>query len=178
MALLLVSTMGLGGVLGYNPDAVLCPVSEYIDEDSQTVQEFFECPGPEDPADHTVCCEDKCCQLLHLDSVLQLDIRIAMAISLAVIVVCLVSGIALVICCFAPPCPLYDTCSGTWGKHESSIGPAGMIALPTGDEEDLVLVTKNGNGEGPPQMSQEDIRTNHTVSTEANKSILSQAEHV
>ncbi len=39
---------------GYNPDAVLCPLNEYIDDEDQTVREYFECPGPEDPEDFTV----------------------------------------------------------------------------------------------------------------------------
>lgn len=28
-------------------DTVLCPVSEYIDDQDKTVTEFFECPGAE-----------------------------------------------------------------------------------------------------------------------------------
>ena len=34
-------------------------------------QEYFECPGPEDPSDHTVCCDQKCCPLRHIDSVMK-----------------------------------------------------------------------------------------------------------
>ncbi len=41
-------------VESYNPDAVLCPLSEYIDDEDETVREYFECPGPEDPHDYTV----------------------------------------------------------------------------------------------------------------------------
>jgi hypothetical protein len=38
----------------------------------------------------------------------QVDLRIAMIISLTVIVICLVAGIAIIVCCFAPCCPLYE----------------------------------------------------------------------
>ena len=79
-----------------------------------SLQEWFECPGPEDPEDHTICCGQKCCPLRsliydtgnfswiiletrhilililesrHIDSVMKVDIRVAMAISLTVIVI-------------------------------------------------------------------------------------------
>lgn len=55
------------------PDAVLCPLSEYIDDNEQVVKEYFECPGHGDPSNHRNCCEDKCCPMV--DSVLQLDIQ-------------------------------------------------------------------------------------------------------
>jgi len=35
-----------------------------------------------------------------------------MVVSLTVIIACVASGVALIVCCFAPPCPMYDTCSG------------------------------------------------------------------
>ena len=100
-------------IMGYNPNAVLCPLNEYIDEEDQVVKEFYECPGPSNPPDFTVCCEqDQCCQLTHVDSILGLDLKIAMIISLVVIVICVITGVMIIICCFAHPCPLYDTCSG------------------------------------------------------------------
>ncbi len=51
------------------PDASLCPLFEYIDDNEETVREFFECPGLEDPPNYRACCEEKCCPVV--DSVLQ-----------------------------------------------------------------------------------------------------------
>ena len=99
--------------LAYNSDAVLCPLNEYIDDEDQTVKEYYECPSPDDPPDFTVCCrQDQCCQLRHVDSILGLDLKIAMIISLVVIGLCVILGVTVIVCCFAHPCPLYDTCSG------------------------------------------------------------------
>ncbi len=53
------------------PDATLCPLSEYIDDNEETVREFFECPGMEDPPGHVACCEERCCPMV--DSVLQVS---------------------------------------------------------------------------------------------------------
>lgn len=140
--------------LSYNPNAVLCALNEYIDDEDETVREFYECPGPDDPPDYTVCCQDKCCQLKHVDSILGVDLKIAMIISLCVIVVCVISGIALIICCFAHPCPLYDTCSGSWDKDQTAISPGMVLTLPP-DHEDQdhhdpeaqqLLATKDQNG--------------------------------
>ena len=36
-----------------------------------SLQEYFECPGPDDPPDHTICCGQSCCPVRHIDSVLQ-----------------------------------------------------------------------------------------------------------
>lgn len=49
---------------------------------------------------------------------LQVDIKIAMIISLTVICVCVVSGVLIVVCCFVSSCPLYDTCAGSWSRSE------------------------------------------------------------
>ena len=137
----------------YNPNAVLCPLplSDYIDDEGETVREFFECPGPENSPDFTMCCEDKCCQLKHVDSILGLDIKLAMIISLCVIVLCIISGVVIIICCFAHPCPLYDTCSGTWDRDQSSIAPGMILALPPGEQDEeleaqQLLATKDQNG--------------------------------
>ena len=149
--------VALEAVLAYNPDAVLCPLNEYIDDEDQTVREFFECPGPEDPADFKVCCEEACCQLKHVDSILGVDLKLAMMISLCVIVLCVISGIMVIICCFAHPCPLYDACSGSWGKDEKSIAPGMILALPPNTvevheccspilEAQQLLATKDQNG--------------------------------
>ena len=37
-------------------------------------QEYFECPGPDDPPDHTICCGQSCCPVRHIDSVLQVKL--------------------------------------------------------------------------------------------------------
>merc|ERR1719499_1979717 len=102
---------------------VLCPVRDslYYDDNKNPVNEYFECPGPEDPPDHNRCCEDGCCPTVILDSIMNLDIHVAMAISLTVISACVVTGIIIVICCFVSSCPCYDTLSGGWGKGEPDI---------------------------------------------------------
>ena len=112
-------------------DMTFCPVegSDYLDSSSsdqepREVREFFECPGPDDPPSHTVCCAAKCCSLQVIDSVLRVDIRIAMLISLTIIIVCILTGIILIICCFCSDCPLYDTCQGSYKRREG---------LPFGD---------------------------------------------
>ena len=116
----------------------------------ESVKEFYECPGPENPRDFTVCCDqDKCCQLEHVDSILGLDLKIAMIISLCVIIVCIISGLVIIICCFAHPCPLYDTCSGSWDKSQGSIAPGMILTLPPEEEEievQQLLATKDQNG--------------------------------
>ena len=94
------------------------------------MREFYECPSPEDPPDHTRCCEtESCCKLEHIDSVLGLDLKIAMIISLCVIVFCVFTGVVIIICCFAHQCPWYDTCSGSWDKDQSSIGKVFLIKV-------------------------------------------------
>jgi hypothetical protein len=103
------------------PNTVLCRLadSDYVDDKDQTVSEFFECPGHEDPPDHTSCCGERCCRPpVTLDAILRVDIRMAMVISLTVIAACVVAGVVIVLCCFLSTCPLYDTCSGSWGKRE------------------------------------------------------------
>ncbi len=56
-------------------------------------------------------------------SLSQVDIRIAMVISLTVICACVVAGVAIVVCCFVSPCPLYDACSGSGGwKNPTDVG--------------------------------------------------------
>merc|ERR1719373_1534691 len=54
---------------------------------------------------------------------MNLDIHVAMAISLTVISACVVTGIVIVICCFVSSCPCYDTLSGGWGKGEPVQNP-------------------------------------------------------
>ena len=125
-------------------DTVLCPLNEYIDDNDETVREFFECPGRENPPDHTICCEEKCCPMIQLDSVLKVDIRIAMIISLTVIVVCILAGVILVLCCFMSSCPMYDTCAGSWGKGEPRNPPAFFNGYVPGEMPPHPMATLNG----------------------------------
>ena len=48
-----------------NPSHGICRLQWTMKEEANigSLQEFFECPGPEDPEDHTICCEQKCCPL-------------------------------------------------------------------------------------------------------------------
>jgi len=106
-------------VTGASSSASFCPVegADYYDQPNhKTIKEFFECPGAEDPEDHTICCEQKCCPLRHIDSVMKVDIRVAMAISLTVIILSVSTGITLIVCCFCSSCPLYDTCAGGYTR--------------------------------------------------------------
>lgn len=98
-----------------------CPVegSDYYDKpEGRTIKEYFECPGPDDPSDHTICCDQHCCPVRHIDSVLRIDIRWAMVISITVIIISITTGITLIICCFWSNCPLYDTCAGGYKRRE------------------------------------------------------------
>jgi len=98
-----------------------CPVegSDYYDKpEGRTIKEYFECPGPDDPSDHTICCDQHCCPVRHIDSVLRIDIRWAMVISITVILISITTGITLIICCFWSNCPLYDTCAGGYKRRE------------------------------------------------------------
>ena len=57
----------------------------------------------------------------------------------------------IIICCFAHPCTLYDTCSGTWDRDQSSIAPGMILALPPGEQDEeleaqQLLATKDQNG--------------------------------
>lgn len=152
----------VNGSPGYG---VLCPISdtEYIDTNQNTVNEYYECPDPTGDPLLTMCCEDeeprvenrnhedlilsiikgytkhKCClPPVPLDSVLKVDIRIAMIISLTVIVICVVTGVAIIICCFVSSCPMYDTCSGSWSDKSSSgslfLGDRSGMTLPGGGD--------------------------------------------
>ncbi len=102
--------------------------------------------------DHNRCCDDRCCPTVVLDSVLQVDIRVAMVISLTVIAACVVVGVACVVCCFVSSCPLYDACSGTWEKGQQAVqDPAYFFngyAAPPGSGEDLPAPRPNGVANG------------------------------
>lgn len=152
-------------VTGSPGDGVLCPISdtEYIDTNQNTVNEYYECPDPSGDPTLTTCCVDeepkedttsyddlilriikgdtkhKCCRPpISLDSVLKVDIRIAMIISLTVIVICVITGVAIIICCFVSSCPMYDTCSGSWNDKSSAgslfLGDRSGMALPGGGD--------------------------------------------
>jgi len=119
-----------------------CPVegSDYFDKpEGNIIKEYFECPGAEDPPEHTVCCGQSCCPLTHIDSVLRVDIKVAMLISLSIILLSVATAVSLVVCCFKHGCPLYDTCSGGYSRADN---------LPYGsdyDGSDQDLLQGNGN---------------------------------
>ena len=75
---------------------------------------------------------------LHLSISFQVDIRLAMMISLTVIVICVVTGVAIIICCFVSSCPMYDTCSGSWSDKSSAgslfLGDRTGMKLPGGGD--------------------------------------------
>ena len=78
------------------------------------------------------CCESDggCCADVIVDSVLKVDVRIAMVISLTVIVACVVSGLTVIVCCFCSGCPMYDTCSGSWDQSTTTSSKKNGQALP------------------------------------------------
>jgi len=167
------SSFGSSSSSSSHRDAVLCPLDNYyIDDADQPVREYYECPGYDDPDDFKRCCpedgQDKCCQLKHLDSILGVDLKIAMIISLSVIVLCVISGFILIICCFAHPCPLYDTCSGSWDKDQTTISPGMVLTFPNEEEVEIqqLLATKDTNG-----------KVNHVIVREDGKTV-DQAEPV
>lgn len=54
------------------PEANLCQIdeSEYIDDQGETVKEYYECPGPDDPPENNLCCgEQKCCSSVQVNRV-------------------------------------------------------------------------------------------------------------
>jgi len=114
--------------------------SDYFDKpEGNIIKEYFECPGAEDPPEHTVCCGQSCCPLTHIDSVLRVDIKVAMLISLSIILLSVATAVSLVVCCFKHGCPLYDTCSGGYSRADN---------LPYGsdyDGSDQDLLQGNGN---------------------------------
>ena len=98
------------------------------------MQEYFECPGPDDPPDHAICCGQACCPVRHIDSVLQVDIQVAMVLSISIILASLATAATLVVCCFRHGCPLYDTCSGGYTRT-----PAGDLPGEyEGSDQDLL----------------------------------------
>ena len=90
-----------------------------------------------------------------------MDLKIAMIISLSVIVLCVISGFILIICCFAHPCPLYDTCSGSWDKDQTTISPGMVLTFPNEEEVEIqqLLATKDTNGKVNHVIVREDEKT-------------------
>ncbi len=82
---------------------------------------------------------------------MQVDIRIAMVISLTVICLCIAIGVAVVVCCFVRSCPLYDACTGGSGrpKFDQYNSPAGGIFGGSGYiPSDMHPLTLNGDSNG------------------------------
>jgi len=109
--------------------AHFCPIGTeyYVEDTNETIQEFIECPGPDDPPHFTLCCPGKCCELEVVDSLLGLDISYTIALSLTVILACLVAGVGIVICCFSSRCPMYDTCAGGYKRRDKGNIPFGDL---------------------------------------------------
>lgn len=140
--MVLLPTLSMGDTTNF----CLVKGGDYYDkQNDKTIKEYFECPGPEDPADHTICCDQKCCPLRHIDSVMKVDIGVAMAISLTVIIVSVTTGIILIVCCFISSCPLYDTCAGGYKKRSGTgdILPFGEYDNDGRDTDPLTNGVKN-----------------------------------
>jgi len=117
----------------HGQDKKLClSDAEYLDEQELPVHQYYVCPQPGDPPDHIKCCDSDggCCADVIVDSVLKVDVRIAMVISLTVIVACVVSGLTVIVCCFCSGCPMYDTCSGSWDQSTTPSAKKNGQALP------------------------------------------------
>ena len=82
---------------------MLLPVSLLI----LCFQDYFQCPGPEDPPDHLLCCGADCCLPLSSHSL----VRIVLII--IVIMASLATFITILTCCLWSRCPLYTTCTLT-----------------------------------------------------------------
>lgn len=184
--------------------STLCPVAEYIDETFRTVQEYYECPGPGDPADHTHCCPDdgpsspsspseepppleplldfgyndnanRCCPPPGRTPATGLlpDAQTARTVALVVMALCVVVSVAVVVCCFAYPCPMYDTCTGDdWSSGSKQGGGGGgggghhPWKLPPGDYAPAPDVHPQalGNGGAPADHHRsDDLHRNHRL---------------
>ena len=65
---------------------------------------------------------------------LQVDIQVAMVLSISIILASLGTAATLVVCCFRRGCPLYDTCSGGYTRT-----PAGDLPGEyEGSDQDLL----------------------------------------
>jgi len=151
------------------PASAFCPVegSDYLDKpDGNIIKEYFECPGPDDPPDHSVCCDQACCPVRHIDSVLGVDIKVAMAISIPIMFVSLATAITLIICCFKADCPLYDTCSGSYKSRD---------ILPYGEYNEGSDTNLISNGHCEPQSKQD---KKFYATSNDNSIKADQAEHV
>ena len=94
---------------------------------------------------------------------MQVDIKVAMMISISIILLSVTTAVCLVVCCFKHGCPLYDTCSG--GYKRASNLPYGSDY--DGSDQDLL----QGNGNVKP--------TKKFYTTAKDKKIdISSAEHV
>ncbi|XP_054163903.1 uncharacterized protein LOC128961669 [Oppia nitens] len=88
-----------------------CPLRETATTklDALRSKNFYECPGNL-PKHYSECCNDnKCCPSL-TTSIYEIDQNLALMIAITVTIVSLVFAIFLVVCCFCPTCPLYNSC--------------------------------------------------------------------
>ena len=70
-------------------------------------EDYFQCPGPEDPPDHLLCCGADCCLPLSSHSLVRTVLIII------VIMASLATFITILTCCLWSRCPLYTTCTIT-----------------------------------------------------------------
>ncbi|XP_046653847.1 uncharacterized protein LOC124344358 [Daphnia pulicaria] len=92
-------------------------------------QDLFHCPRPEDPPQFTDCCYSDsqavpatgmCCERKSHDSMLGFGDSMLIAISVGVIISCLLSSILVLVCCFCSKCPLYSVCHSKY-EHNDTI---------------------------------------------------------
>ena len=86
---------------------------------------------------------------------MQVDIKVAMIISLSIILLSVTTAVCLVVCCFKHGCPLYDTCSGGYKRTAnlpygsdydgSDQVSAGLESLLTDYSDVQDLLQGNGN---------------------------------
>ncbi|KZS03215.1 Uncharacterized protein APZ42_034096 [Daphnia magna] len=112
-------------------------------------QDLYHCPQPGDPSHFTDCCysdskiSGECCERKHRDFVSGFDDSLLIAISVGVIIVCLLTSVLVLICCFCSRCPLYTVCHNKYHHNDT-------IAFTTKEE----LMKLNG-------MPNEDYKIQH-----------------
>ncbi|CAG2104530.1 unnamed protein product [Medioppia subpectinata] len=88
-----------------------CPLRETATTklDATKTKNYYECPGHL-PKHYSECCNDnRCCPSL-TTSIYEIDQNLAFMIAVTVSMVCLIFAVFLLICCFCPTCPLYNSC--------------------------------------------------------------------
>ena len=78
---------------------------------------------------------------------MQVDIKVAMMISLSIILISLATAVSLVVCCFKHGCPLYDTCSGSYKRtnnipYGSDYDGSDQVGFKNGDKNFLIFLIR------------------------------------